>query len=127
MPDFDSIFSKHESEMLQDAYDAISQCELWDWMRTFTPHANEGFMFTQDPNLSRISETMKYTDHSGTSWGWTMRTMEMIAKKGGWEAYKESIAGKWPKDRPVCYCRAQKGLKIGWCGVAGFGVPGCEH
>jgi hypothetical protein len=126
MPDFDSIYPKHESEMLQDAYDAISQCELWDWMRTFTPHPNDGFMFSHDPNLTRITDVMKY-GHSGASWGWTMRVMEIVAKTGGWEAYRDSIVGKWPKDRPVCPCRAQKGLKIGWCGVAGFGVPGCEH
>ena len=28
---------------------------------------------------------------------------------------------------PACACRAAKGKKKGWCGVAGGGVPGCDH
>lgn len=121
MPDFSSIYSAHECEMLQDAYDAISQCELWDWMRTYTPHANDGFMFSTHPNLALIQSTMKYASHSGASWGWTMRTMEAIAKAGGWDAYKAT------RSSPPCHCRREKGFTTGWCGVAGGGVPGCDH
>ena len=106
--------------MLQDAYDAISQCELWDWMGQYNPHANEGFMFSTHPNLAKIQEKMKHNDHSGTSWAWTMRVMQAIAKAGGWEAYLE-------KQAYACHCRAEKGFTRGWCGVAGGGVPGCEH
>lgn len=125
MPDFDSIYSKHESEMLEDAYDTISRCELWDWMREFTPHPNEGFMLTHHPNLTYISMGLGYSGHSGRSWDWTMRTMELIAKKGGWEAYKSEIVCRWPSDHQVCSCRSEQGMKIGWCG--GFGVPACEQ
>lgn len=126
MPDFDSLYSKHDCDMLQDAYDAISKCELWDWMRDFTP-GNEGFMLTQHPNLSMISENMKYAGHSGTSYAWTMRTMQGIAKAGGWDAYRAIAVSRWPKDYPVCRCRKARGMTIGWCGVAGGGVPGCDH
>ena len=28
---------------------------------------------------------------------------------------------------PPCTCRKEKGLTKGWCAIAGFGVPGCEH
>lgn len=27
----------------------------------------------------------------------------------------------------ACPCRSRRGYKHGWCGVAGGGVPGCEH
>ena len=37
------------------------------------------------------------------------------------------VESKWPPNRPVCFCRSEKGRTLGWCGVAGFGVPGCEH
>ena len=127
MPDFTTLYPAHESMMLQSTYDAITTCGLWDWMRTFTPHANEGFLLTAHPNLNRIEEVGTYHGHSGASWAWTMRIMEAIAKQGGWDAYEANLASKWPKDRPVCACRSVQGLKIGWCGVAGFGVPGCEH
>jgi hypothetical protein len=119
-PDFSSLYSAYECEMLQDAYDAITKCDLWDWMRTYTPHANEGFMFSTHPSLAQIQSGMKYTGHSGASWGWTMRTMESIAKAGGWDAFKASRP-------PPCPCRLAKGFTSGWCGVAGGGVPGCDH
>lgn len=127
MPDFSIYYPKNECDMLQDAHDAISKCELWDWMRSYSPHANEGFMFSQDPNLNRISDAMLYRSHSGASWGWTMRVMEGIAKAGGWDGYRKKIEARWPADRLVCSCRAKVGHLIGWCSVAGGGVPGCEH
>jgi len=120
MPDFATIYSSLECEMLQDAHDAISQCELWDWLGTYTPHANEGFMFSTHPNLDKIQAAMKYTGHSGSSWGWTMRTMQAIAKAGGWDAYLK-------RQPHACGCRLAKGFTHGWCGVAGGGVPGCDH
>ena len=35
--------------------------------------------------------------------------------------WKKSAGFPYP-----CSCHRAKGLE-GWCGVAGFGVPGCEH
>ena len=114
MQNFPSHYSKLERELLTDAHQAITACDLWDWMKTYTP--DKGFMFSSHPNLDRINAAMKYTGHSGTSYGWTMRTMENIAKLG------------WDKAlNPPCPCRSAKGFTFGWCGVAGGGVPGCEH
>jgi len=114
MQNFPSHYSKLERELLTDAHQAITACDLWDWMKTYTP--DKGFMFSSHPNLDRINAAMKYTGHSGTSYGWTMRTMENIAKLGWNEALN-----------PPCPCRSAKGFTFGWCGVAGGGVPGCEH
>jgi hypothetical protein len=114
MQNFPSHYSKLERELLTDAHQAITECDLWDWMKTYTP--DKGFVFSSHPNLDRINAAMKYTGHSGTSYGWTMRTMENIAKLG------------WDKAlNPPCPCRRERGLTSGWCGVAGGGVPGCEH
>ena len=127
MPDFSSLYTADECVMLEDAYNAISQCELWDWMATFNPHANEGFMFSTHPNLERISSAMKYAGHSGASWAWTLRNMQAIAKVGGWDAYKQLMTERWPASRPVCSCRVKRGITLGWCGVASGGVPACEY
>ena len=27
----------------------------------------------------------------------------------------------------ACFCRREKGFTEGWCGVAGGGVPACDH
>lgn len=138
-PNFESIYGAFEATMLKDAYDAITACDLWGWMREFSPEDGKGFMFTSHPNLERIDKAMKYQGHSGASYGWTMRQMESIAKIG-WDEHRnivrrkraEEQAKKWaetqrpPKGNP-CYCRAMQGYKDGWCGVAGGGVPGCDH
>jgi hypothetical protein len=116
MQNFPPHYSKLEREMLSDAYQAITTCDLWDWMKTYTPDKDKGFVFSSHPNLDRINAAMKNKAHSGGSYGWTMRTMENIAKLGWDEALN-----------PPCACRSAKGLTSGWCGVAGGGVPGCEH
>jgi hypothetical protein len=145
-PDFESLYSQFEALMLTDAYKAITECDLWDWMRTYSPEEGKGFMFSDHPNLKRIDKAMKFDGHSGSSYGWTMRNMESIAKHG-WEAHKSKVRAareterleKWAKEiqtknrelressAPPCYCRAMQGYTSGWCGVAGGGVPGCDH
>lgn len=143
-PDFETIYEDFECEMLKDAYQAITACDLWGWMKEYTPKEGMGFMFSRHDNLDRIDKEMKYGGHSGSSYGWTMRVMEDIAKRG-WErhlnavrqARAEHALQDWARaqrklpDFPTysgaCPCRARKGYTSGWCGVAGGGVPGCEH
>jgi hypothetical protein len=71
--------------MLKDAYDAITTANLWDFMRNEEPPHGQGYMWWPHPNLSEITRHMK-TDHSGASYGWTMRQMQFIAKRG-WSEY----------------------------------------
>lgn len=146
-PSFETLYTNYESRLLRDAYDAITNCNLWNWMKEFQPHEREGFMFAQHPNLDRISMEMKLMgDHSGASYGWTMRQMESIAKIG-WDAHKNEVrkaranrnlrqwaderrttrAATYPTYGSVCPCRHALGFKSGWCGVAGGGVPACDH
>ncbi len=121
-PTFAEIYEPYEVEMLRDAYAAIQQCDAWGWLMLFQPHPNEGFMFTHDPTLTSISDAMTF-GHSGASFALTMRIMHDIAKRG-WESHK--IAAM--KNRgPVCPCRKAKGYLAGFCGVAGGGVPACDH
>jgi hypothetical protein len=68
--------------MYSTAFDAITQLELWPFMRNFT---GESFMFSSAPEIRRISdriEQLGYSGHSGASFGCTMRAMEYIAKNG---------------------------------------------
>jgi hypothetical protein len=128
MPQFELIFLPSECEMYKDAYDTLTKCDLWDWLREFKPHANEGFMFASHPNLNKIIAALKEPDRvSGASFASDMRIMQLVATLGGWDAYLEAHKKKWPENRPVCFCRSKQGLSLGWCGVAGGGVPGCEY
>lgn len=127
-PDFETVYEPFEAKMLADAYQAITACDLWDWMRVFRPKDGEGFMFANHPNLDRINEEMKYGGHSGASYGWTMRQMESLAKIG-WDEHKRIVLRKRAEERKgnPCPCRRLKGYTDGWCGVAGGGVPACDH
>lgn len=118
------IYEDSEAKMLQDADNAITECNLWEWLKEFTPKENEGFMFSNHENLNLIHSKMKLIDyHSGSSYGWTMRQMEYVAKNG-WDKYYTKRKSKLT---PACKCRKDEGYRFGWCGVAGGGVPGCDH
>ena len=122
-PKFTQIYEDYEVEMLQDAHDTITRLGLWDWLKNFKPRPNEGFMFASDIELAEISTALHYQGHSGASFGWTMREMHNIAQNG-WLEHKYTVI---EKRGASCPCRRAKGKLTGWCGVAGGGIPSCEH
>jgi len=78
-------------EMLVNAWQAITNTELWD----FVKEDIDSFMFSQDPRVTRIYNKMEelgYGGHSGASFGFTMRTMQFIAKHGEEEYMREIMA-----------------------------------
>ena len=75
------INDANSKEMLQNAWDAITQLDLWYYMRRDT----DSFMFSRDPEINIITNKMAelgYDGHSGSSFGWTMRQMQYIAEHG---------------------------------------------
>ena len=77
-----NIYDKNHRMMLKNAYQAITNAEAWDWMKNFQ---GESFMFSNDAMIGKISRnmvTLGYDGHSGSSYGWTMRCMEYLAKNG---------------------------------------------
>jgi hypothetical protein len=82
--DFLKIEDEHSRFMLENAYQAITHVEAWDFLRTFNDNQN-GFMFSSNPMTGKIMSKMEelgYTGHSGFSFAWTMRNMEFLAKHG---------------------------------------------
>ena len=57
------------------------QKDVWKYLHDYSPPAGKGFMFCDDNVVSRIGNKMEI-GHSGTSFGWTMRNLEFIAKNG---------------------------------------------
>jgi hypothetical protein len=82
---------------LENAHWAITQCELWDWLRTYSPPDGKGFMFSTTAEMDRIVKKMYEEDiangHSGASYACTMRVMEYIAKNG-YERYKTEVESR---------------------------------
>jgi hypothetical protein len=132
-------FDTDQATMLADAEQAVTKAGLWEYLRLESTPGKDGFMLSTDIELAMINAEMTYRSHSGASYAWTMRQMEAIAK-GGWEPYANRIRlvksteqlrheenlSRIRAER-ACPCRAEKGLTSGWCGVAGGGVPACDH
>lgn len=75
------IKSDNCREMLQNAWTAITQLELWDYMKCDT----ESYMLSCDPEIDIIHKKMEalgYFGHSGSSFGWTLRQIQYIAQNG---------------------------------------------
>jgi hypothetical protein len=84
--DFEAIpgMDSWEASMLKDIYDAVDAANCWDAMKS---SAVESFMFHGPAWINQVHAHMKMFDqHSGSSYGITMRNVESIAKNG-WEAY----------------------------------------
>ncbi len=89
--DFSFITDSHEVAMLDSAYKAVSSVDgAWDFLKTYSPPENEGFMFVRNApyKLTQIERAILDADggHSGSSYGFVMRAMEYIAKNG-WDGY----------------------------------------
>ncbi len=94
--DFAAIpgISAWDAEMLCDAYKAVTKAGCWENIKNF---AGESFMFSRENWLGEVQKHMALMDqHSGCSYGVTMRNMESIAKDG-WDAYVASCISYFEK------------------------------
>ena len=70
-------------KFLQSAHQAVTNCKMWDWIRT--THI-KSFMYGEEPEMDKIRKEMEKDpingNHSGASYGWTMRSIEYVAKHG---------------------------------------------
>jgi hypothetical protein len=87
-----------DKEMIQSGFEAVESVEGgWEFLRTYTPPADQGFMFSL-PTGKRleIDEAIsnRYGGHSGASYGMTMRVLEYIAKQG-WERYAKDMLNEY--------------------------------
>jgi hypothetical protein len=88
----ENTIDSHSQSMLIDAFKAVDSTRGgWAILKQPDVPGPNGFMFSEfkDPLVRDTMETInKKMDggHSGASYGWTMRNMESIAKKG-WEVY----------------------------------------
>jgi len=78
---FDYIKCKSSRDMIENAYMAVNQLELWPFMKKDC----ESYMLSNGPEIWRITDKMAelgYDGHSGFSFAWTMRQIQSIAKHG---------------------------------------------
>ncbi len=85
---FNFVKDNFERKVFEETFQIISNIDGgWEFLKNFEPHKNKGFMFSEHPILTKISDAAEAHGHghSGASWAVTMRVMERIAKDG-WEA-----------------------------------------
>lgn len=91
---FDFIECRMTRNCIMNGCWAMDQTNLWDWLYAFEVNPKKGFMFSNAPELQTISNMMESSEapiqvsHSGASFGFTMRTLDYIAKNG-LEAYRQ--------------------------------------
>ena len=81
--EFDIIPDYHTRIMLLNAYKSVCSVDgAWNWLK----NCNEkSFKNSDSPYIGVIENKMEelgYYDHSGSSFGWTMKQMETIVKHG---------------------------------------------
>jgi hypothetical protein len=78
---FEYISDRNEKEMLTNAFKAITETNLWDFMAKDI----YSYMFSSEKEVTKIGNKMidlGYGLHSGASFGWTMRAMQYLAQHG---------------------------------------------
>ena len=75
-------YNEDQRIMLQSAYDTISRLEAWDFLQSYNPPKETGFMLDTNPKILKIMNEINkaYGGHSGCSIALTMRKMHNIAK-----------------------------------------------
>lgn len=83
MTRFDFIEDHTFKICLEDAYDAVVEMDLWDYLKN---NVFDSFAYYDGPDTQLHYELLKKADrrnlHSGASYGITMRNIEQIAKNG---------------------------------------------
>ena len=87
---------EHTRSYVKDAYEVITRNEWWvpfrEALKSRGVNPDTGFMFTDDPFYQKIQNAIHSTaiggGHSGSSMGYVMREMEVIALYGE-PVYKE--------------------------------------
>lgn len=86
MEDFSFINDGSTRGNIENGFTAVTQLELWSWLKTFEPDPDQGFMWSNHPNISKIGKKMHELPdspgHSGSSFAFTMRHLHYIAKNG---------------------------------------------
>ena len=87
-PKVEVYYSDFRPSLLNMA-NAITELNLWNWMKEYNPEKGCGFMYSNHPNIYKIGGKVDSDGHSGATFGYSMRCMEMIAKEG-FDKFKDS-------------------------------------
>lgn len=79
-----SSYSETDKDMLKSAYEVLdNNNKYWEKLKNFVPKENEGFMCTNDKEITEIMSKINdaYPYHSVCSLSLTMRELHYISKE----------------------------------------------
>jgi hypothetical protein len=89
--DFSFISDPIERRYTEDVCQAVEKAGMWAWLRQLDTPGVCGFMFSTSPEMNSIVKHMStLEEHSGSSFGWTMRRAQHIAMEG-YDFFKKSV------------------------------------
>lgn len=92
---FNFINDALTQEALTNTYNAVDTLNMWSFLKSFEPPSDKGYMFSSSQELYLISTECENTyKHSGSSWAFSMRHIEYIAKNG-WSEYVSMHSADW--------------------------------
>ena len=104
-----TYFGGDMSPDLKIMAEVITDLKLWDWFRTESPPPDKGYIWWGHQNVSRISNAIPNSPHSGGSFATAMRCMQAIARKGFRKWYDECT-----KQCPICLDDINSNSSIVW-------------
>jgi len=83
--DFGFVRDETSRRYAADTYQAVTKAEAWDLLKE--DPGEGGFMYSGNQRYKVIQAKMELIgEHSGSSYGWSMRQVQYIAQNG-WNAY----------------------------------------
>jgi hypothetical protein len=76
----DAYFDKCKDNMML----VVKEKDLCEWLKTFEPDKDKGFMFTNHPNIDIISQAVANDGHSGASFALCVRAVKKDLLETNW-------------------------------------------
>lgn len=77
------VFHSHTNNLmealLEDGKRVMTECQLWDWLRNYTPHVNEGYALDYHPNMVLMYSKLRVKPYSGTEFTQLMTQLKKLA------------------------------------------------
>jgi hypothetical protein len=67
---------------LLDMAQTTTRLNLWNWFKNESPPKNEGYHSWDHENVNKICEELYNNNHSGSTFGYCMYQMQIIARNG---------------------------------------------
>lgn len=86
--DFSFLEDDDDVMRCKNAYEAVTQENMWDFFKTQTVPLRSGFVHWEGTDLARLKPHLDKVSHTAHSYVETLRTILHIAKVG-WEGYTD--------------------------------------